>query len=233
MTATDHNPLISLEALSKTYRSNGIQVPALKSVSLSIEKGEFVTIAGPSGSGKSTLLHLLGALDSATSGRVVIDDHDLSELSQTELARFRLESIGFVFQAYNLINVLTARENVEYIMLLQGLDAAKRRQRAEEVLVRVGLKEYLDTVPTHMSGGQQQRVAVARAIAANPALVLADEPTANLDSKTGAALIDLFKELQEQYEMTFVIASHDPMVLRKTKRLIELHDGNIIKDEMQ
>ncbi len=226
----DPQTIVEVEGLDKTYASDGVSVEALKKIRLRIDRGEFVTLAGPSGSGKTTLLNLIGALDQPTRGRVVVLGEDLARLGKNELANFRLRRIGFVFQAYNLINVLTARENVEYIMLLQGVSPPERRGRTEEILIRVGLKDYCDTLPTRMSGGQQQRVAVARAIAARPELVLADEPTANLDSATGASLIDLFRELSEAYQTTFVISSHDPMVIEKTKRLIRLHDGEITED---
>jgi len=222
--------MISLQKLSKTYHSEDVSVEALKGVDLEIQRGQFVTLAGPSGSGKSTLLHLLGALDHPTGGRILVEGRDLAALGKNQLADFRLRKIGFVFQAYNLISVLSAYENVEYILLLQGAEAKARRERAIQLLERVGLKDYIHTRPVHMSGGQQQRVAVARAIAANPAIVLADEPTANLDSKTGEALIDLFRELGEAYQTTFVIASHDPMVMEKTKRLVRLKDGCIVED---
>lgn len=222
--------MIKLEKLSKTYHSADVAVEALKNVDLEIFKGQFVTLAGPSGSGKSTLLHLLGALDYPTGGKIFIHGQDLSTLDKNRLAEFRLRKVGFVFQAYNLISVLSAYENVEYILLLQGVEAKVRREKSIHLLERVGLKDYIHSLPIHMSGGQQQRVAVARAIAANPELVLADEPTANLDSKTGEALIDLFRELADSFQMTFVIASHDPMVMQKTKRLVRLKDGEIIED---
>jgi len=222
--------MITLKNLSKTYHSDGLAVEALQGVNLEIKKGEFVTLAGPSGSGKSTLLHLLGALDHPTLGEIFIDGQNIGSLNKNKLAEFRLRKIGFVFQAYNLISVLTAYENVEYVMLLQGVSLKQRKKRAEELLVRVGLANYIHTRPIHMSGGQQQRVAVARAIAANPAIVLADEPTANLDSKTGADLIALFRELGESFAMTFVVASHDPMVIEKTQRLIRLKDGQVVED---
>lgn len=222
--------MITLQNLSKTYHSEDVAVEALKAVNLEIKKGQFVTLAGPSGSGKSTLLHLLGALDYPSGGKIFIQGQDLSSLDKNQLAEFRLRKVGFVFQAYNLISVLSAYENVEYILLLQGVDAKTRKEKAIQLLERVGLKDYINTRPVHMSGGQQQRVAVARAIAANPELVLADEPTANLDSKTGEALIDLFRELAQSFQMTFILASHDPMVMQKTKRLVRLKDGEIIED---
>lgn len=222
--------MILVQKLSKTYHSADVFVEALKAVDLEIQKGEFVTLAGPSGSGKSTLLHLLGALDHPSSGKIFIDHQDLSILNKNELANFRLRKVGFVFQAYNLISVLSAYENVEYIMLLQGVDAKTRKEKAISLLEQVGLQDYIHTRPPHMSGGQQQRVAVARAVAANPQLVLADEPTANLDSKTGEALIELFRKLGKLFGMTFVIASHDPMVIEKTQRLIRLKDGEIVED---
>ncbi len=223
--------MIKLQKLSKTYHSEDIAVEALKEVTLEIKKGEFVTLAGPSGSGKSTLLHLLGALDHPSGGKIFIEGQDLTRLNKNQLAEFRLKKVGFVFQAYNLISVLSAYENVEYIMLLQGIKTKVRQEKAIALLERVGLKDYIHTRPIHMSGGQQQRVAVARAIAANPQIVLADEPTANLDSKTGESLIELFRELGKSFGMTFVVASHDPMVMEKTQRLIRLRDGEIVEDE--
>lgn len=222
--------LIHADGVSKTYHTNGVPVRALHSVSLEISKGEFVMCAGPSGSGKSTLLNLIAGLDLPTEGTVTVNGHALGKLTANELAEFRLHTIGFVFQAYNLIPVLTALENVEYVMLLQGVSKKERRERAKDVLIRVGLEKNITSRPHQMSGGQQQRVAIARAIAARPPLVFADEPTANLDSQTGSDLVDLFRELASAYETTFILASHDPMVLGKAKRLIRLSDGRVTED---
>lgn len=223
-------PLLEAKNLKKTYiTGKNIETPALKGVSISVEKGDFLALAGPSGSGKSTLLHLLGALDSPTEGNVLFDDLDLTYLNTAQLAGLRLSSIGFVFQAYNLINTLTAVENVEYIMLLQGIEKAERRKRAEETLNRVGLSAYLNRFPNEMSGGQQQRVAVARAIAPRPKVIFADEPTANLDSATAASLIDLLRDLNNEHSVTIVVSTHDTMVMEKVKHVVRMKDGMIIE----
>lgn len=223
-------PLLEAKNLKKTYiTGKNIETPALKGVSISVEKGDFLALAGPSGSGKSTLLHLLGALDSPTEGNILFDDLDLTYLNTAQLAGLRLSSIGFVFQAYNLINTLTAVENVEYIMLLQGIEKAERRKRAEETLNRVGLSAYLNRFPNEMSGGQQQRVAVARAIAPRPKVIFADEPTANLDSATAASLIDLLRDLNNEHSVTIVVSTHDTMVMEKVKHVVRMKDGMIIE----
>jgi putative ABC transport system ATP-binding protein len=221
-------PQIELEGVSKIYRSDGLPVQALADIHLQIGAGEFAVLAGPSGSGKSTLLHLIGALDRPTGGKVIVEGEDLGKLNRNALADFRLRKVGFVFQAYNLIPVLTAEENVEYLLLLQGRKKEERQERGGALLERVGLADQRHKRPGEMSGGQQQRVAVARALATNPAIVLADEPTANLDSRTGADLIDLFRELNQQYRTTFLFASHDPMVIERAGRVIRLHDGRIV-----
>lgn len=218
---------IELREVDKVYRSDGFPVHALDRVSLAIESGEFTVLAGPSGSGKSTLLHLIGGLDQPTSGSIRISGQELTSLSRTQLSDFRRQRVGFVFQAYNLIPVLTALENVEYILLLQGIDPGERKKRANTLLERVGLKDQAHKRPGEMSGGQQQRVAVARALSSRPEIVLADEPTANLDSQTGAVLIDLFRELNEQFQTTFLFASHDPMVIQRARRVIRLKDGRL------
>jgi putative ABC transport system ATP-binding protein len=222
---------IQLQSVGKTYHSNGLPVRALTGIDLAIEQGSFVVLAGPSGSGKSTILHLIGALDRPSEGRVLIEGDDLYRRNRKELAGFRLHQIGFVFQAYNLIPVLTARENVEYPLLLQRLPAPERSARSEDLLKKVGLADQMRKRPGEMSGGQQQRVAVARALAARPRIILADEPTANLDSKTGSELIDLFRDLNEQFKVTFVFASHDPMVIRRAHRVIRLKDGRVEGEE--
>ncbi|MBI2066938.1 MAG: ABC transporter ATP-binding protein [Deltaproteobacteria bacterium] len=218
---------ILLEAVEKVYRTNGLPVKALTNVSLTFASGEFAVLAGPSGSGKSTLLNLIGALDRPTSGGVKVAGRDLLQMNLRQLSEFRLRKIGFVFQSYNLIPVLTAIENVEYILLLQGIDPKERRERAMALLERVGLLDQVGKRPGEMSGGQQQRVAVARALVSRPELILADEPTANLDSQTGATLIDLFRELNEQFQTTFLFASHDPMVIERARRVVRLKDGRI------
>lgn len=219
---------IRLESVFKVYNSRGLPVQALAGIDLSIEKGEFTVLAGPSGSGKSTLLHLMGALDRPTSGRILMGHQDLANLSRNELSEFRLRKFGFVFQAYNLIPVLSALENVEYPLLLQGIGRRAREEQSLSLLREVGLEDQRDKRPDAMSGGQQQRVAVARALASRPEIVLADEPTANLDSATGRSLIELFQRLNEQSGVTFLFASHDPMVIQQARRVIRLKDGRIV-----
>jgi putative ABC transport system ATP-binding protein len=200
-------------------------------VDLAIDKGEFTAIAGPSGSGKTTLLNLIGGLDSPTAGRVLIDGIDLASLSPGNLSGLRLHKLGFVFQAYNLIPVLTALENVEYILLLQGLAGKERRARAQAILDEVGLGDIVHKRPGEMSGGQQQRVAVARAIVHEPEIVLADEPTANLDSKTAEGLLHLMKDMNEKKSITFLFSTHDQRVMDHANRLIHVTDGMIENDE--
>jgi putative ABC transport system ATP-binding protein len=219
---------VRTEELTKIYRQDSIEVAALKEVSLEIAAGEFTALVGPSGSGKSTLLNLLGGLDRPTSGHLWIGGEELDALSGQQLAALRLRRIGFVFQSYNLIPVLSALENVEYVMLLQGVPDGPRRERATAILADVGLSGLEHRRPGELSGGQQQRVAVARAIAAEPALVLADEPTANLDSATGAALMDLMRQLNEDKGVTFVFSTHDAMVMERARRLVRLRDGRVV-----
>ncbi|AEN74436.1 ABC transporter ATP-binding protein [Rhodothermus marinus] len=225
------NAIVRAEQVTKIYDEGAVPVQALRGVSLTIEPGEFTVIAGPSGSGKTTLLNLLGALDVPTEGRVSFEGQDLSTLSRRERARLRLYKIGFVFQAYNLIPVLTALENVEFVLLLQGVPERERRRRALEVLEQLGIGELAHKRPHEMSGGQQQRVAVARAVVSHPRLVLADEPTANLDSATGARLLDLMEQLNRTQGVTFVFSSHDPQVIERGRRLLRLHDGRIEREE--
>ena len=220
-------PGVRTEKLTKVYRQDSIAVTALRDVDLDIAAGEFVALVGPSGSGKSTLLNLLGGLDRPTSGRLWVADEELGAMSRHALAELRLRKIGFVFQEFNLIPVLSALENVEYVMLLQGVPDAERRARAMAILDEVGLAGLEDRRPGELSGGQQQRVAVARAIVSEPALVLADEPTANLDSATGAALMDLMRQLNEEKGVTFVFSTHDAMVMERARRLVHLKDGQI------
>jgi len=221
---------MEIERLTKNYQDGRVTVRALRGVDLAIEKGEFLAIAGPSGSGKTTLLNLMGGLDVMTSGTVRMGNADLSRLSDRQLSHLRLHRIGFVFQAYNLIPVLTALENAEFTLLLQGVPPADRRRRATEMLERVGLGKHLHRRPAALSGGQQQRVAVARAMVTRPQVVLADEPTANLDSATGARLLDIMRSLNEEEGMTFVFSTHDPMVMKYSRRLVELHDGLVTSD---
>jgi putative ABC transport system ATP-binding protein len=216
--------------LCKTYRQGDQDIKALDHVSIEIASGGFVCLSAPSGGGKTTLLNAIGGLDIPDSGEVYIAGRRIDNLSKGELADLRLKQIGFVFQAYNLIPVLSARENVEFVMQVQGVAAAERKDKAESILKEVGLAGLENRRPAEMSGGQQQRVAVARAIASRPALILADEPTANLDSKTSDGLMELFAELNEHHNTTFVIASHDQRVMNYAKRLIRMLDGRIVDD---
>lgn len=218
-------------AVEKIYSTRGVETRALSDIDLSIEAGEFTALAGPSGSGKTTLLNLLGALDIPTAGKILLDDEDLASLKPAELSDRRLHKLGFVFQAYNLIPVLSAAENVEFVLELQGVSAKERRERSEALLERVGLGDVAQKRPLEMSGGQQQRVAVARAIASQPRVILADEPTANLDSTTATNLLDLMHSLNQDEGITFLFSSHDPLVLDRAKRRILLHDGRIESEE--
>ena len=223
--------IINVNKLVKIYDGNSLEVRALNEVDLTVEKGEFTAIAGPSGSGKTTLLNLIGGLDQPTHGSLTVVGKDLRHMSARELSDMRLNNIGFIFQAYNLIPVLTALENVEYILLLQGVDKAERRERSARMLEEVGLGKEINRRPKELSGGQQQRVAVARAIVSEPELVLADEPTANLDQKTGAGLLDLMHDLNHRKNITFIFSTHDLMVMDYAERLIRLTDGRIMSDE--
>ena len=222
--------IVRLDGVTKVFGEGEIAVHALRGVDLVMQAGEFAAMAGPSGSGKSTLLNLIGALDRATTGRVEVDGHDLGQLSRSALSRLRRNRIGFVFQSYNLVPVLTALENAEYVLMLQGMPAAERRERVRAVLTDVGLGGLEDRFPSELSGGQQQRVAIARAIVPEPALVLADEPTANVDSATGAALLDLMHDLHHTKGITFLFSTHDRAVMERAERLLLLHDGRITAD---
>ncbi|OGU53955.1 MAG: macrolide ABC transporter ATP-binding protein, partial [Ignavibacteria bacterium RBG_13_36_8] len=217
--------IIRTEKLEKIYSDNGVPVHALRGIDLTIEKGEFLVIAGPSGSGKTTLLNLLGALDKPTTGKVFFEGKDISDKSRKELSDFRLHKLGFVFQAYNLIPVLTAIENIEFSMMLLGVPDNERRERALKLMDELSIKELADKKPNEMSGGQQQRVAVARAIVNNPTVVLADEPTANLDSKTADVLLDLMAAMNKEKNITFIFSSHDKQVMERARRLLILKDG--------
>jgi putative ABC transport system ATP-binding protein len=225
--------LIKIVNLNKIYDANKISIHALKDINLEIEKGEFTAIVGPSGSGKTTLLNMIGGLDSPTSGKVFINNIDISNLKPDELIDFRLHNIGFVFQSFNLIPVLTAKENVEFIMLLQGIPKEEREKRKIELLNAVGLGDKLEARPFELSGGQQQRVAVARAIASHPSFVLADEPTANLDSVAAEGLLNIMEELNHKLGMTFIFATHDNKVIKRVRRVITLEDGKIKSDNLQ
>jgi putative ABC transport system ATP-binding protein len=217
--------------LRKIYNDGRMPVEALKTVDLNVEKGEFLALVGPSGSGKTTLLNLIGGLDRPTAGKVFIEGRESTDLPSGELAELRLRRIGFIFQEYNLIPVLTALENVEYVMLLQGVNEKARKEKALAVLKEVGLEGLEGRRPRELSGGQQQRVAVARAIVTKPALVLADEPTANLDSRTGAALLDLMGNLNNTKRVTFVLSTHDPMVIDRVHRVVRMRDGTIVEQK--
>ena len=219
--------------VQKTYQQGRIEVQALKDINLSIEKGEFLAVAGPSGSGKTTLLNLVGGLDASDAGSIIVDGNAFDQMSQSQLAKLRLHKVGFVFQAYNLIPVLSAAENVEFVMLLQGVPANERRERSQAILDDVGLEGKYDRRPSELSGGQQQRVAVARAIVSNPSIVLADEPTANLDSKTGTGLLDMMKKMNSEKNVTFIFSTHDKMVMDYARRLILLHDGRLEEDRVK
>lgn len=225
--------IIETTNLKKVYNETSFPVTAVNDVSLQIEKGEFTAIVGPSGSGKTTLLNIIGGLDHASSGKVVIAGKDITGMSENELIDFRLHNIGFVFQAYNLVPVLTAKENISFVMLLQKKPKAEREKRATDLLREVGLAERMNNRPSEMSGGQQQRVAVARALASRPAFVLADEPTANLDSKSTANLLDIMARLNKEEDTTFIFSTHDSRVIERAHRVITLEDGKIVSDVRQ
>ena len=225
--------IIVTEELTKTYSDEGVPVPALQGVDLAVRSGEFAAIVGPSGSGKTTFLNIISGLDKATEGKVWLRGRPLSEMNARELSDFRRDNIGFIFQAYNLIPVLTVEENIEYIMLLQGVPKKERHERVMKILKDVGLEGVEGRRPPQLSGGQQQRVAIARAMVSQPALILADEPTANLDSKSGGALVDMMRELNEKTGMTFIFSTHDHTVMRKARRLITLRDGQVESDEIR
>ena len=222
--------VVRCTGVSRTYQDDSVPVRALRNVDFEVNAGDFVSLAGPSGSGKSTLLNIIGGLDRPDEGTVHVDGQLLNELSESELSDLRLTKMGFVFQAYNLIPVLSARENVEFIMQLQGVAAAERAQRAIAILNELGLEGMTNRRPGEMSGGQQQRVAVARAIVTKPVLLLADEPSANLDSSTTRELLELLRSLNEQHGVTIVTATHDPQVMSYAKRQVKLRDGQIIED---
>ena len=218
---------VTTEDVTRVYQEDSVPVYALRGVSLEIERGDFASVVGPSGSGKSTLLHVIGGLDRPTNGDVTIEDTVLGPLSESELANVRLFKIGFVFQAFNLLPVLSAVENVEFILQLQGVNKKERRERATEALRSFGLEDLLDRRPGDMSGGQQQRVAIARAVVSNPAVLLADEPSANLDSETTKEFCEYLQSVNEDHGVTILTATHDPLVMGYTKRRIQLVDGQI------
>jgi putative ABC transport system ATP-binding protein len=225
------SPVVRTEDVWKVYPQEPEPVEAVRGISLTVESGDFVAMAGPSGSGKTTLLNLLGGLTLATRGEIWVGGRALGGLDAKQLARLRLERIGFVFQAYNLLPVLSALENAEFTLLLRGVPAAERRRRVRELFAEMGLEGIEDRRPGKLSGGQQQRVAVARAVVGRPSLVLADEPTANLDSVTSAALLDVMERLNREHGTTFVFSTHDPRVMERARRLITLVDGRIESDE--
>ncbi|HPA57312.1 MAG TPA: ABC transporter ATP-binding protein [bacterium] len=223
--------VIKVENVTRTYKTGEIEVHALRGVDLTIRKGEFTAIAGPSGSGKTTLLNIIGGLDTPSSGDVVLGGKLISKMSGSELSNFRRDHVGFIFQSYNLIPVLTVEENIEFVMFLQGVERSLRSKKVKEILEVIGLTGSHDRLPSQLSGGQQQRVAVARAIVSEPDIILADEPTANLDSVTGSALLDMMKKLNEEKGITFIFSTHDKMIMERAKRLVKLHDGKIQSDE--
>ncbi len=223
--------VIDINNLTKIYNESEVKVKAVDNISLSFEEGEFAAIVGPSGSGKTTLLNMIGGLDNATEGKIIVDGTNVGELKSSELIDFRLRNIGFVFQSYNLIPVLTAKENVEFIMELQGRSKIERDERSIALLSAVGLGERVNARPSKLSGGQQQRVAVARALASKPKFVLADEPTANLDSKSTETLLDIMEELNKKEKITFIFSTHDQRVVKKAHRVITVEDGRVVSDE--
>ncbi len=225
--------VIETNNLFKIYEQGDTEVRALNDVSINFEQGEFTAIVGPSGSGKTTFLNAIGGLDTPTSGNVLINNTDITELKSNQLIDFRLRNIGFVFQAYNLIPVLTSRENVEFIMLMQGIANEERKNRSEELLASVGLEDKKDSRPGQLSGGQQQRVAVARALASKPQFVLADEPTANLDSTSTSNLLDIMYRLNQEENMTFIFSTHDQRVIDRARRVVTLEDGKTVSDVLQ
>ncbi len=231
--ANGTDPVVELEGVTKVYQQGDQQVEALRGLTLAVRSGEFTAISGPSGSGKTTALNLIGGLDTPTSGTIRLEGADLGTLSRQALSRLRRDRIGFVFQAYNLIPILSAYENAEIVMAVQGVAEAQRRERVMDLLARVGLEGLEQRRPLELSGGQQQRVAIARAIAAGPAVVLADEPTANIDSATAEALLDMMESLNREQRVTFLFSTHDPRVMARARRLIRLVDGRLENDEVR
>ena len=224
--------IVDLRDVKKVYHSGSVEAPALRGINFQISGGEFTAVVGPSGSGKTTLLNLIGALDTATGGVLQVLGHDMTRLSRRQRADLRLRSLGFVFQAYNLIPVLTARENVEFVLELQGM-GAERKQRAREILAELGLEALAGRRPLELSGGEQQRVAVARAVASRPELVLADEPTANLDGENAELLMNMMSKLRDGHGMTFIFSTHDPRVIAHARRVVTLVDGTVAHDEVR
>ena len=225
------NAVVKLEGVSKVYGHDGVEVRALDGVSLEIDRGDFAVLVGPSGSGKTTLLNMIGVLDTPSAGRIWVAGTEIGGMKKSERSELRLRRIGFVFQEFNLIPVLSALENVEFVMLLQGVPEGERRARSYALLKGLGMEGLENRRPSELSGGQQQRVAVARATAPKPPLLLPDEPTANLDSKAGGALMDLMRRLNEEKGISFVFSTHDPMVVERARRVIRMRDGRIESDE--
>jgi len=225
--------VLEIKNVHKIYNSSEVKVHAVNNISLNFEEGDFAAIVGPSGSGKTTLLNMIGGLDRPTEGEILVDHTNLAELKSSALIDFRMKNIGFVFQSYNLIPVLTAKENVEFIMNLQKWEKKKRDQRTLELLKSVGLEDRINSRPSKLSGGQQQRVAVARALASKPKFVLADEPTANLDSKSTETLLDIMEKLNREEGITFIFSTHDARVVKKARRVITIEDGQVISDEQK
>ncbi len=229
----EQNPIVRLDGVSKIYRQGKVEVKAVDTFSLTVNEGDFATLSGPSGSGKTTILNLIGALDVPTKGKIWLEGHDLTELSRSELSNLRRNRIGFVFQAYNLIPVLTAYENAEFVLALQNVAEKERKRRVLAILKEVGLEGLESRRPDELSGGQQQRVAIARAIVSEPAIVLADEPTANVDSATADALLDLMEQLNREKGVTFLFSTHDKRVMDRARRIIRLRDGKLVSDEVR
>lgn len=227
MAPAEKKVIISIKQVSKSYQQGKVKVNAVNDLSLDIEEGEFTALCGPSGSGKTTLLNMIGGLDLPTEGAIKLESQELAQLSRMALSHLRRDRIGFVFQAYNLIPVMTAYENTEFVLALQGVPKSQRRERVMSILKQVGLQGLESRRPDEMSGGQQQRVAIARAIVTHPAVVLADEPTANVDSENAEALLDLMEELNQQEGITFIFSTHDPRVMRRARRLVYLRDGQL------
>ncbi len=223
--------VIDIHNVSKIYNPDTIPVHAVNNVHLHFERGEFTALVGPSGSGKTTLLNIIGGLDAPSEGQVIINGTDITSLKPNQLINFRLQNIGFVFQSYNLIPVLSARENVEFILLLQGVSKAQREQRVQDLMNAVGLGDKMEVRPAQLSGGQQQRVAVSRALASKPQFILADEPTANLDSRSAANLLDIMAQLNHDEGMTFIFSTHDARVIERARRVITLEDGRVVSDK--
>jgi putative ABC transport system ATP-binding protein len=228
---TDSAPIVELQDVTRVYQQGTVDVHALRGLSMTVQQGEFTTLCGPSGSGKTTTLNLVGALDKPTGGSVSLEGQNLGHLNRRELSALRRDRIGFVFQAYNLMPVLTAYENAELVLWVQGRAADERRRRVMDLLAEVGLEGMEDRKPTELSGGQQQRVAIARAIASDPAIVLADEPTANVDSETAAKLLDIMEQLNREHGVTFLFSTHDPQVMERATRVVRLVDGRIANDD--